>query len=383
MQLLNTRRDSWPVGLLFSDESQTSAVEQTQACATLLAIDEVNAAGGINGVPLDPCRLPIGPRPDDYRFAAEKLCDDHGVRVLFGTHMSNARKAVLPIVESREALLFYPTLYEGFEFSQNCVYTGAAPNQNSVPLARHLLRHHGKRVFFIGNNYVFAHESNRIMRDLFEQAQGQVVGEVYLSFRASDDDLANVMARIEATRPDVIYSTVVGSDTIRLHRAFAGTRSRATGAVIASLATNEADLAQMGADLSEGFLAAAPWFSTLKNPESLAFRAGMQARFGEDIALTSGAEAAYFQVHLFALAARRAELPALDAVLARLGEGRFSAPEGEVRIDPATHHSWLWPRIGRVNAQNAFDVIEEAGAPVKPEPYMVEHSFGGDLISHV
>lgn len=383
MQLLNMRRESWPVGLLFSEQSQTSAVEHSQACATLLAIDEVNAAGGIHGVALEPCRLPIGPHPDDYRLTAEKLCDEHGVRVLFGTHMSNTRKAVLPVVESREALLFYSTLYEGFEFSQNCVYTGAAPNQNSVPLARHLLRHHGKRVFFIGNNYVFAHESNRIMRDLFEQAGGQVVGEVYLPFRAPEDALSNVMAQIEALRPDVIYSTVVGSDTIRLHRAFARTRTRAAGAVIASLATNEADLAQMSADLSEGFLAAAPWFATLQNPESQAFRAGMQARFGPEIALTSGAEAAYFQVHLFAQAARKAELPALDAVLAQLSEVRFAAPEGEVRMDGATHHCWLWPRIGRVNAQNAFDVIEDATAPVKPEPYMVEHSFGGELISHV
>ncbi|NPD16514.1 transporter substrate-binding domain-containing protein [Xinfangfangia sp. D13-10-4-6] len=381
MQLLNTRRDSWPVGLLFSGASQTSAVEHSQACATLLAIDEINAAGGINGVPLVPSQLPIGPRPDDYRLAAEKLCDEMGVRVLFGTHMSNSRKAVLPIIESREALLFYPTLYEGFEFSQNCVYTGAAPNQNSVPLARHLLRHHGRRVFFIGNNYVFAHESNRIMRDLFEQAQGEVVGEVYLPFDAPAADWADVMTRIEALRPDMIYSTVVGRDTIRLHEAFAPTRSRAGGAVIASLATNEADLGQMSADLSEGFLAAAPWFATLQNPESLAFREGMQRRFGPDIPLTSGAEAAWFQVHLFARAAGAAD-PALDAVLGELAQVRFDAPEGEVRIDGSTHHTWLWPRIGRVNAANAFDVIDAVGAPVKPEPFMVEHSFGDDLISH-
>ncbi|MTH63945.1 transporter substrate-binding domain-containing protein [Paracoccus shanxieyensis] len=383
MPLLNTSKDSWPVGLLFSGESQTSTVEHSQACATLLAIDEVNGAGGIDGVPLVPRHLPIGPRPDDYRSAAERLCDDHGVRVLFGTHMSNSRKAVLPVVESREALLFYPTLYEGFEFSHHCVYTGAAPNQNSVQLARHLLRHHGKRVFFIGNNYVFAHESNRIMRDLFEQAQGQVVDEVYLPFHAPDEAFATVMARIETLRPDVIYSTVVGSDTIRLQRAFAPTRSRADGAVIASLAMNEADLAQMNADLSEGCLAAAPWFATLQNPASQAFRAGMHRRFGPDIPLTSGAEAAYFQVHLFAQAARQARILSFDAVLAQLGQARFAAPEGDVWIDAATHHTWLWPRIGRVSAANAFEVIEEETAPVKPEPYMVKHSFGNDLISHV
>lgn len=382
MQPLNIHREGWPVGLLFSRESQTSAVEHAQACATLLAIDEVNAAGGIDGVPLVPRQLPIGPRPDDYRLAAERLCDEHDVRVLFGTHMSNSRKAVLPLIESRQALLFYPTLYEGFEFSQNCIYTGAAPNQNSVPLARHLLRHHGRRVFFIGNNYVFAHESNRIMRDLFEQAAGSVVGEEYLPFHASDEDLATVMAMVEQLRPNFIYSTVVGSDTIRLHEAFARTRVRAGGGVIASLATNEADLAQMSADLSEGFLAAAPWFATLENPESRAFLQGMRARFGAEVPVTSGAEAAYFQVHLFARAARDAGEATLEGVLDRLGAAFFDAPEGRVRLDAATHHTWLWPRIGRVNAKNAFDVIEAEKGPVKPEPYMVQHSFGDAMTDH-
>lgn len=109
MQPLNTHLEGWPVGLLFSRESQTKAVEYTQACATLLAIDEVNEAGGINGVPLVPRQLPIGPLPNDYRLAAERLCDEEDVRVLFGTHMSNSRKAVLPLLESRQALLLYPT----------------------------------------------------------------------------------------------------------------------------------------------------------------------------------------------------------------------------------------------------------------------------------
>ncbi|AFT72245.1 ABC-type branched-chain amino acid transport systems periplasmic component-like protein [Alloalcanivorax dieselolei B5] len=302
--------------------------------------------------------------------------------MLFGTHMSNSRKAVLPLLESRQALLLYPTLYEGFEFSQNCIYTGAAPNQNSVQLARHLLRHHGSRAFFIGNNYVFAHESNRIMRDLFEQADGSVVGEYYLPFDASDEDLSAVMAEVEKQRPDFIYSTVVGSDIIRLHEAFARTRVRAGGGVITSLATNESDLAQMSADLSEGFLVAAPWFATLDNPESRAFLQGMRARFGADIPVTSGAEAAYFQVHLFARAAREAGEATLEAVLDQLGAVSFDAPEGPVKLDAATHHTWLWSRIGRVDARNAFEVIEVEKNPIKPEPYMVEHSFGDAMTGH-
>lgn len=373
MHSLNRNRDGLPVGLLFSDSSPTAAVEATQAAATELAISEVNEAGGINGVPLMPVRVPVGPRPADYLRAAEALCDQFGVRTLFGTHMSNSRKAVLPMIEGRQALLFYPTLYEGFEFSKNCIYTGAAPNQNCLPIARHLLRHYGPRGYFIGNNYIYAHESNRIMRDLFEQADGEILGEDYLPIGASDAALEAVMAKLEQARPDFVYSTVVGSDTIRLYQAFARTSLRARGVTIASLATNESDLARMGADVAEGCIAAAPYFATLDTPASRQFVAAMQARFGAEMPITSGAEAAYFQVHLFAAAARACGALTVEQVREALWGVTFDAPEGPVRLDAATHHSYLWPRVARAASDGQFQVLETTAEPVRPEPYMVEH----------
>ena len=145
-------RDGHRVGLLFSRESLTAATEITQENATRMAIDEVNAAGGIDGVPLTPISAGVGAQPPDYRQAAEWLCDAQRVPLIFGSHMSSTRKAVLPVVESRRALLFYATLYEGFEYSPNCFYTGSVPNQNSVQLASYVIRHFGNRVLFIGGS---------------------------------------------------------------------------------------------------------------------------------------------------------------------------------------------------------------------------------------
>ncbi|TQS72258.1 transporter substrate-binding protein [Rhodobacteraceae bacterium] len=383
MHLLNPTCDGIPVGLLFSDCSPTAAVEATQAAASELAISEVNEAGGINGVPLVLCRVPVGGRPADYLRAAETLCDVHHVRTVFGTHMSDSRKAVLPMIEGRQALLFYPTLYEGFEYSKNCIYTGAAPNQNCLPIARYLLKNHGPRGFFIGNNYIYAHESNRIMRDLFEQAGGEIAAEAYLPINAPDDALAAVMARLEQAQPDFVYSTVVGNDTIRLYRAFARTRLRTRGVPIASLATNESDLARMGADIAEGSIAAAPYFASLDTVASRRFVAGMQARFGPDMAVTSGAEAAYFQVHLFAAAARASDTLTIDAVRDRLWDVAYDAPEGRVRLDAGTHHSYLWPRVARADTRGVFQIVEAAPEAVRPEPYMVEHCLEDRTTEHV
>ncbi len=160
--------ESWRVGVLFSETGVTGAVEKTQRFATLLAIDEINAAGGVLDRMIEPVAYDPKSTPNLYKELAVKLCDEDRVRVVFGCHMSSTRKAVLPVIEAREALLFYPTLYEGFEYSRHCIYTGAAPNQNSVQrLVDFLTKHYGKRVFLVGSNYVYPYESNRTISDLF------------------------------------------------------------------------------------------------------------------------------------------------------------------------------------------------------------------------
>jgi branched-chain amino acid transport system substrate-binding protein len=126
--------------------------------------------------------------------------------------MSSTRKAVLPVVESHRGLLFYPTLYEGFEYSR-CIYTGAAPNQNSLQLAKFLLSTYGNRFLLVGSNYIYPYESNRLMADFVAQGRGKVLDEIYVSLEARPRDFEKVINRIKNTSPDVIFTTVVGLGT--------------------------------------------------------------------------------------------------------------------------------------------------------------------------
>src|SRR6516164_5133635 len=164
----------WRVGVLFSQTGVTAAIEQTQLNATLLAIDEINAAGGVLGHPIEPVIHDPASDPKQFRALAER------VRLVFGCYMSSTRKAVLPVVESFRGLLFYPTLYEGFEYSRHCIYTGAAPNQNSLQLAKFLLSAYGNRFLFVGSNYIYPYESNRVMGDFVAQGKGKVLDEIYI-----------------------------------------------------------------------------------------------------------------------------------------------------------------------------------------------------------
>ncbi len=367
--------DDYKVGLLFSRASLTAASETAQANATHLAIAEVDDSGGINGRRVTAIDGDPGADPNDYRDSALRLCDHHQVQVLFGTHMSSTRKVVLPVVESRRRLLFYPTLYEGFEYSPYCFYTGSAPNQNSLQLARYVLQTYGGRVLFVGGSYVYPYESNRIMRELFEQAGGEIVDEIYLPFHATAEDFDRVMQRVRETAPDAIYSTIVGSDIPSLHRAYRQAGFDPARLPIVSLATNEVDVQAMTDEEAEGHISAAPWFSTLQTPASQAFVSRYRARFGEGAAITAGAEAAYFQVHLFAQAARRAADDSVQALREALAGARFDAPQGTVQIDPQTQHTWLWPRIARLDDRRQFQLVLESAEAVPPSPYMVDYQM--------
>lgn len=369
----------YKVGLLFSQHSLTAASESTQANATRLAIAEVNESGGIAGRSLLAIDGQPGADPGDYRDSALRLCDEHQVQVLFGTHMSSTRKLVLPVVESRRRLLFYPTLYEGFEYSPYCFYTGSAPNQNSVQLARYVLQTYGGRVLFVGGSYVYPFESNRIMRELFEQAGGEVVDEIYLPFHATAEDFERVMQRVRETSPDAIYSTIVGSDIPPLHQAYRQAGFDPAVTPIVSLATNEVDVLAMTDEQAEGHISAAPWFSTLQTPASQAFVARYRARFGEQAPLTAGAEAAYFQVHLFAEAARRAADDSVQGLREALAGARFAAPQGAVQIDAQTQHTWLWPRIARLDSQRRFELVLQSSEAIQPSPYMVDYQMDVQL----
>lgn len=365
----------WRVGVLFSSTGVTAAVERTQQAATLLAIEEVNASGGVLGRPIEPVVLDPASRPPRYRELAKQLCDQAGVAVIFGCYMSSTRKAVLPVVEAHRALLFYPTLYEGFEYSPNCVYTGAAPNQNSVQLVRYLTSHFGKRLFLIGSDYVYPYESNRIIADLFRQAGGEVLDEMYVPLRVADIDMLKVIRRIEAAQPDVVYSTVVGDGIARFYEAYGDAGFDQQTHPIASQSTQEAEIAQMSARAAAGSITAAPYFSTLQTPANLRFVAAWRKRFGTGLPITACAESAYFQVMLYAQTLERAGSDRLEAMLPHLHEHEFDAPQGRVRIDQENHHTYLWPRVARVDAQGTFQVVDDPGLRVKPDPYMYENRF--------
>ncbi len=361
----------WRVGVLFSQTGVTAIIEKSQLHGALLAIEEINEAGGVHGREIEPVIYDPGSVVVRYGELAEQLLTEDNVNIIFGCYMSSTRKEVLPVIERRNALFFYPTLYEGFEYSANVIYGGAAPNQNSVPLASYVMENYGNRFYFVGSDYIYPRESNRVMRNIVRQGGGEVVGERYVSLEAGPDDFDDILQEIDRLRPDVIFSTVVGTGTINLYRAYRHSACRELGVPIASLTTNEAEVAEMGPDAAAGHITAAPYFRNIQTSANRRFLERYQRRFGTIADVTSCCEAAYFQVHMFANALRATNTTDTDRLREALQGADFEAPQGRVKIDPDNNHTYLQSRIGRVDESGEYVVEMEVTRPIKPDPYLV------------
>jgi branched-chain amino acid transport system substrate-binding protein len=300
-----------------------------------------------------------------------------GVRHVVGCYTSSSRKEVIPCFEKFDGLLWYPSHYEGFESSDNVIYTGAAPNQHVLPLVEYLTAHLGSRAFCIGSNYIWAWENNRIFREALMARGGIVVAERYLPL--GDNDFDRVIAAILEQRPDFVFNNLIGTSAYAFFRAFrAACRARgidqAAAIPIASCTLSEPELAEIGEGAVDGHLSCSVYFSSLTSPANGAFVRAYAKAFPDGPVSSADAEASYIAVKLLAAALQQAGTDDAQAVRSAVANQRLVAPQGEVRIDPQTYHTWLTPRIGRSTASGQFEVLLEARDPVPPDPYLVQTS---------
>jgi len=366
---------AWAVGLLFSRSGPMAIPSSQHIRGATLAIEEINAAGGVLGRPLVAVEYDTRSDPALYRRYADRLLTEDAVSVMVGCCTSLSRKAVLPAIERRNGLLWYPDLYEGFEFSPNVIYTGAATNQNSVPLARHLFRGGARRFVLLGSDYVYPREANRVMRDLVERQGGTVLDEIYLPMAARDDAFDRLVDRVKALRPDAVFSTVVGDGIGRFLMRYADAGIDPADIPVASHNVTEAELIAIGRPECAGHITAAPYFSSIDTPANQAFTEAFRRRFGATTPISQYAASGYTAMRLFAAALALAGGMDTQRII-RCARGlELEAPHGPVTIDPENNHTWLTPRVGVWNGEDAFDIVWEAAQPVQPDPWLV--SYGG------
>jgi len=365
----HTQNQGWRIGILYSRSGVTATTESQHFFGSTLAVEEINANGGVLGKPLLPLVYDPRSSPEHYRTLAAKLLLEDEVSVIFGGCTSHCRKAMLPLVERHNALLWYASVYEGFEYSPNVIYCGAAPNQGCMQLADWLIHNCGTRFALVGSDYVYPHETNRIMRDTVEQHGAEIALEAYLPLGTDETAMRTLVQDVLHSAADAVFSTFVGTDAELFYRLSYAAGLRAQQTPIASLTMSEAEVAKVGAHCCAGHLTAATWFASLQNPSNAHFLTLWKQRFGAHPASTY-AQTAYSQMHLFARALKQTASLDSDKLLGALYGIELQSAAGRLQILKENHHCLLTPCIGRCRVDGQFDVLWQSKEPVRPDPYL-------------
>jgi len=340
----------------------------------MLAIDEINANGGISGKKIKPIVRDSQSSPAVYADKIKELILQQKVLTTFGGYTSASRKAVLPVVEKYNSLYWYPTLYEGDECSKNIMYTGAVPNQQQEQFVPWLIKNFGKRFYLLGSNYIYPKDENRICKALLKKYGGEVVAEEYVPLGHSE--FSSNINKMRSLRPDVIFCTVVGDSVIALHRQYKTAGLDPSKMPFASLTTSEEEVSAMGGEYAAGHFTSAPYFMSADTPTNHKFVAAYQKKYGADKVTNFVSSASYFQVFLFQKGVEKllsqghgvGDLTPINIRNACLGE-QVHAPQGVVKLDPKNQHTYLWPKIGQWQKDGQAKVIHESKKWVEPKPY--------------
>jgi urea transport system substrate-binding protein len=360
------------VGVLHSLTGSMAASEAPVVDGVLLAIEELNEAGGVLGRPVRP--IVVDGRSDAETFAreAEGLITRQRVVTVFGCWTSASRKTVKPVFERHQHLLVYPVQYEGLEDSPSIVYTGAAPNQQLIPAIKWSFDRLGQRFFLVGSDYVFPRTANAIIRDQVTALGGAVVGEAYLPL--GSHDVGPVVAAIRAAGPQVILNTINGDTNVAFFRAL-----RAAGITPASVPTMsfsfaEPELRRLPAREMAGDYATLNYFQSVDREQNRRFVERYRRRYGADRVTSDPIEAGYFGVHLWAQAVADAGVAEVGAIRKAIKRQSYDAPGGVVYVEPENQHTWKIVRIGKIRADGQFDVVWSSEKPIRPVPYPIYRS---------
>ncbi|MCB2100651.1 MAG: transporter substrate-binding protein [Rhodobacterales bacterium] len=372
-------KDVVEVGVLFSQTGGLSIIEKSLADATLLAISEINAAGGVLGKQIKPIVEDGASDPKTYNEKASKLVIRDRVPTVFGSYTSASRKAVLPVFEKRRNLYFYPTYYEGFECSKNVVYTGAVPNQQLSNFIPWIIKNLGKKKFFIvGSNYIYPREMAKVCKILIEQNGAEWIADEYLELGHSE--WGSMVKKIKDSGCDAVLSNVVGDSVVAFYREFKNQGLTHDKLPICATVTSEIEIAAMGAEFAVGSYTSFPYFQAIDTDANKAFIERYRKFVNDPKAVTHHAlESSYFQVFLWAQAVNKAGEATPAAIREAVKGQEFDAPNGHVKIDPENLHTYLTPRIAQWDANGQGVIIDEYKEPIRPLPYVAYGETGDNL----
>jgi len=357
------------VGQLHSGTGTMAISETGSIQAEQLAIDQINAMGGVLGRKIKVIKEDGASDWPTFAEKSKKLLVNDKVAAVFGCWTSASRKAVLPIFEKENGMLYYPTFYEGLEQSKNVIYTGQEATQQIIwGLDWAAKEKKAKTYFLIGSDYIWPRTSNKIARKHIENFQkNKVVGEEY--YPLGHTNFNSLINKIKAAKPDCIYAIIVGGSNVAFYKQLKAAGITSDKQFLLTISVTEDEVLGIGGENIQGFYAAMKYFQSLDNPNNKKFVEAFKAKYGPKSVIGDVTQAAYLGPWLWKMTVEKAGSFDVDKVAAASPDIEFKeAPEGYVKIHK-NHHLWSKTRIGQSLPDGQFKLIAESPNLIEPDPF--------------
>ncbi|PAY24232.1 urea ABC transporter substrate-binding protein [Dietzia natronolimnaea] len=374
---VDTSGDTIKVGAINSMSGATAINETVIGDSIALAVEQINADGGVLGKQLDLIREDGASEPTVFAEKAEKLIGSDCVATVFGGYTSASRKAMLPVFETNDALLYYGQQYEGLESSPNIFYTGATTNQQIVPALDYLKEEGVESLYLVGSDYVFPHTANRIVREYAEANGIEILGEDYTPLGSTD--FSTIINKIRTADADAVFNVVVGDSLVAFFREFANAGLTSDQMPVISMCVGEEEVRSIGTQNVEGHLASWNYYQTIDSPENTEFVEQFKERFGETRVTSDPMESAYTGVYLWKAMVEKAGSFDVGAVRDAADGVSVTAPSGEVTVDGENHHITKTARVGEIRGDGLIYTVWESDGAIEPDPYLESYDWAEGL----
>ena len=360
--------DTVTVGQLHSATGTMAISETGSIQAEQLAIEQINAQGGVLGRKI---KIIVEDGASDWPTFAEKakkLLVNDKVAAVMGCWTSASRKAVLPVFEKENGMLYYPTFYEGLEQSKNVIYTGQEATQQIIAGLDWIAKEKKAKTFYlIGSDYIWPRTSNKIARKHIENVlKGSVVGEEY--YALGHTQFGSLINKIKLKKPDVIYAIVVGGSNVSFYKQLKAAGITSAKQTLLTISVTEDEVLGIGGENLVGFYSAMKYFQSLDNSNNKAFVDAFKKKYGPNSVIGDVTQAAYLGPWLWKAAVEKAGSFDIDKVAAASPGIEFrAAPEGYVKIHD-NHHLWSKLRIGQWGGDGQAKVLYESDL-IEPDPF--------------
>src|ERR1700754_3716018 len=345
------------VGILHS-VTGTMAISETGAVeAEKLAIDQINSAGGVLGRKIKFIQEDGASDWPTFAEKAKKLLVNDKCASVFGCWTSASRKAVLPVFEQYNGMLYYPTFYEGLEQSKNVIYTGQEATQQIIAGLNWVEKEKGAKTFYLlGSDYIWPRTSNKIARKHIENVlKLKVIGEEY--FPLGNTQFTSVINKMKLTKPDVIYAIIVGGSNVAFYKQLKAAGIDLSKQTLLTISVTEDEIDGIGGENIVGGYACMKYFESLDNPNNKAFVTAFKKMWGDKTVIGDVTQAAYLGPWLWKLTVEKAGSFDIDKIAAASPGVEFKgAPEGYVKVHK-NHHLWSKTRVGKAKLDGQYDML--------------------------